>query len=99
MVNNINIWTTCRFGDLFQSPVLNGYYSRDDDGSITVKIVKMGEIFDYDFIGPQNMDHYVVSQKTFEKYRLKKDDLLFARHSLADDPGKSSIMVYFDTPS
>ena len=70
-MNNMSFWPQIEFGSLFKEKVLNGYYSGNDSGNVEVKIVKMGEIFDNDFIGPQTMSTYFVNDEIVSKYSLK----------------------------
>ena len=48
-------WEKIAFGSLYMAPTRNGIYKDKSSHGTGVKIVNMGEIFAYDFIGDQEM--------------------------------------------
>ncbi len=88
-----------RFGDLFLEPARNGVYKSPDLHGTGCKIVNMGEIFEYDFIGNQDMKRIVMTKEEIKKSGLLKNDLLFARRSLVESgAGKTSIVAELSEP-
>lgn len=88
-----------RFGELFAEPSRNGVYKSADAHGSGCKIVNMGELFAYDFIGNQEMQRIQMGKDELEKAGLKENDLLFARRSLVEEgAGKSSIVGSLSEP-
>lgn len=93
-------WEKVIFGELFDSPSRNGIYIEQDKHGAGVKMVNMGEIFAYDFIGAQDMKRVELSLNEMSTLLLREDDLLFARRSLVESgAGKSSIVQGLKEPT
>ena len=93
-------WEKVRFEELYSSPSKNGIYKSAESHGNGFKIVNMGEIFAYDFIGTQDMNRISLNEEELERFGLKKDDLLFARRSLVESgAGKSSIVMNLSEPT
>ena len=75
-------WDEVRFADLMSEPLRNGVYKAKEFHGRGLKIVNMGELFAYDFIGPQDMRRLELTAREQEKALLQVGDLLFARRSL-----------------
>lgn len=86
-------WREVRFESLYAEPSRNGIYkSKEHHGSGT-KIVNMGELFAYEFIGTQEMHRLAMSEAELEKSGLQEGDLLFGRRSLVEaGAGKCSLV-------
>lgn len=81
------------FHELFLEPTRNGIYKTKEFHGRGSKIVNMGELFGYEFIGSQNMKLVELSEKEKKNYLLKDGDLLFGRRSLVESgSGKCSIV-------
>ena len=70
------------FSESMSEPLRNGVYKAKEFHGRGIKIVNMGELFAYDFIGHQDMRRLVLSKSEQQKALLKAGDLLFARRSL-----------------
>ena len=82
------------FEKLFDIPLRNGLTRPRAVRGSGVKMVNMGELFDYSRIGNIPMERVPLSEVEAEKYLLKKGDLLFARQSLVHSgAGKCSIFL------
>ena len=93
-------WGKVRFEELYFSPSRNGIYKSADSHGSGIKIVNMGEIFAYDFIGNQEMQRISLSKEEYERFGLQNGDLLFARRSLVESgAGKTSIVVEMNEPT
>jgi len=93
-------WEKAKFGSLFSTPTRNGVYKNKEAHGEGVKIVNMGEIFGYDFIGNQEMQRIVMSENEMKVSGLQKNDLLFARRSLVESgAGKASIVLGLSEPT
>lgn len=87
-------WEKTKFGSLFSIPTRNGVYKNKEAHGKGVKIVNMGEIFGYNFIGKQEMQRIVMSENEMKVSGLQENDLLFARRSLVESgAGKASIVL------
>ena len=92
-------WEKCFFGELFLEPSRNGVYKSSENHGSGCKIVNMGELFAYDFIGNQKMKRIQMTDGELERDGLKENDLLFARRSLVEEgAGKSSIVTSISEP-
>ena len=76
------MWDEVRFSDLMSVPLRNGVYKPKEHHGRGVKIVNMGELFAYDFIGGQEMRRLELTTSEQEKSLLRAGDLLYARRSL-----------------
>jgi type I restriction enzyme S subunit len=64
-----------------------------------VKIVNMGELFAYEFVGPQEMARLAMSERELELSGLRDGDLLFGRRSLVESgAGKCSLVAGISEP-
>jgi type I restriction enzyme S subunit len=87
-------WSVTRLGNILQGPTRNGIYkSRSFHGS-GVKIINMGELFDYPRIGQPPMKRLRLDPDEIERFGVHDGDLLFARRSLvAEGAGQCSLIV------
>ena len=93
-------WEKITFGELYKSPTRNGIYKEKSNHGSGVKIVNMGEIFAYDFIGSQDMQRIELTENELQNFRLEENDLLFARRSLVESgAGKASIVANLVEPT
>ncbi|MBQ6617460.1 MAG: restriction endonuclease subunit S [Thermoguttaceae bacterium] len=93
-------WEKVRFEELYLSPSRNGIYKSADSHGSGIKIVNMGEIFAYSFIGDQEMQRIALSKEEYERFGLQNGDLLFARRSLVESgAGKCSIVIGLNEPT
>jgi type I restriction enzyme S subunit len=92
-------WKEEKFSDLMAS-MRNGLYKKKDFYGEGTQIVKMGELFNDEFItNKEDMDRLELSQKELEKHGLNKGDLLFARRSFVrEGSGKCSIVDDLEEP-
>lgn len=87
-------WPHAAFESLYQEPSRNGVYKSKEFHGAGYKIVNMGELFGYDFIGDQWMKRLELSDAELEKNLLLDGDLLFGRRSLVESgAGKCSVVV------
>ena len=93
-------WEKINFGSLYLAPTRNGIYKDKSNHGSGVKIVNMGEIFAYDFIGNQDMQRIEMTPEEMQTSGLKESDLLFARRSLVESgAGKASIVTELSEPT
>ena len=93
-------WEKINFGSLYLAPTRNGIYKDKSSHGSGVKIVNMGEIFAYDFIGNQDMQRIEMTPEEMQTSGLKESDLLFARRSLVESgAGKASIVTELSEPT
>jgi type I restriction enzyme S subunit len=86
-------WPGVVFESLYAEPSRNGIYKKKEFHGSGVKIVNMGELFGYEFIGPQNMKRLQMTDAELEKAGLEEGDLLFGRRSLVEEgAGKCSLI-------
>lgn len=86
-------WVKAQFSSLFLEPTRNGIYKAADSHGSGCKIINMGEIFGYSFIGGQDMSRITVDEAELQRFHVKAGDLLFARRSLVESgAGKCSIV-------
>lgn len=82
------------FAELYATNSRNGIYKPKDFHGRGTKIVNMGELFGYDFIGDQPMERVELTPDEMQKAILADGDLLFGRRSLVEaGAGKCSIVV------
>jgi len=93
------VWTEEKFVNLMES-MRNGLYKKKDFYGEGNQIVKMGELFDSEFITNQEeMDRLELSEKELSKHGLQNGDLLFARRSyVREGSGKCSIVDELKEP-
>ena len=92
-------WDKIWFGELYKIPTRNGIYKDKSNHGKGVKIVNMGEIFAYDFIGKQDMQRIEMTDNEMLVSGLEENDLLFARRSLVESgAGKVSIVSQLIEP-
>lgn len=84
------------FSDLFAVPIRNGLFRPTYVRGEGTKMINMGEVFAHGRIGNIDMESVPLSEEERGNYLLKKDDLLFARASLAEGAGKCCIFVGTD---
>jgi type I restriction enzyme S subunit len=82
------------------SSMRNGLYKKKDFYGEGNQIVKMGELFNDDFItNKHSMDRLELSEKELDKHGLQTGDLLFARRSFVrEGSGKCSIVDDLEEP-
>lgn len=84
---------TVKFKELYAVDSKNGIYKSAEFHGTGTRIVNMGELFAYGFIGSQDMRKINVDDKEKAAFHLEEGDLLFARRSLVESgAGKSSIV-------
>lgn len=85
---------TVKFKELYAVDSKNGIYKSAEFHGTGTRIVNMGELFAYGFIGSQDMRRIIVDEKEKAAFHLEEGDLLFARRSLVESgAGKSSIVL------
>ena len=85
-------WKKVKFLDLFSEPTKNGIYKSKEFHGRGAKIINMGEVFAYSFIGNQEMSRVEMNDKERKSFIVKNGDLLFARRSLVESgAGKCAI--------
>lgn len=94
------MWETKTFEELYLEPSRNGIYKPKEFHGSGCKIVNMGELFAYDFVGQQDMKRVELNEKELERDTLKDGDILFGRRSLVESgAGKSSIVKNLNEPT
>jgi type I restriction enzyme, S subunit len=81
------------FKDLFKIPIKNGLFKPTRVRGSGTKMINMGEIFAIDRIFDMPMELVPLTATEEENAIIEKNDLIFARSSLADDAGKCSIFL------
>ncbi len=85
-------WKKVKFLNLFSEPTKNGIYKSKEFHGRGAKIINMGEVFAYSFIGNQEMSRVEINDKERNSFIVKNGDLLFARRSLVESgAGKCAI--------
>ena len=85
-------WNKVKFLNLFSEPTKNGIYKSKEFHGRGAKIINMGEVFAYSFIGNQEMNRVEINDKERNSFIVKNGDLLFARRSLVESgAGKCAI--------
>lgn len=82
-----------RFSELFAVPIRSGLFRPTHVRGQGVKMVNMGEIFSHGRIGNIEMELVPLAESEHERFLVKKNDLLFARRSLAEGAGKCCIFI------
>lgn len=94
------MWETKTFEELYLEPSRNGIYKPKEFHGRGCKIVNMGELFAYDFVGQQDMKRVELNEKELVRDTLKDGDILFGRRSLVESgAGKSSIVKNLNEPT
>lgn len=87
-------WQVRIFGSLYAEPSRNGIYKAADSRGRGTRIVKMGEMFGYDFISDQEMSRVALTPRELSTSGLQDGDLLFGRRSIVPEgAGKCSLVV------
>ena len=87
-------WKKVKFFSLFSEPTKNGIYKTKEFHGKGAKIINMGEVFAYSFLGNQEMNRVDINDKERASFLVKNGDLLFARRSLIESgAGKCSIVT------
>ncbi|MBD9596129.1 restriction endonuclease subunit S [Ensifer sp. ENS05] len=93
-------WCEIPFEELYAEPSRNGVYKAKEAHGSGAKIVNMGELFAYEFVGSQAMARLAMSDSELEKSGLRNGDLLFGRRSLVEaGAGKCSIVLNISEPT
>jgi type I restriction enzyme, S subunit len=93
-------WPQTNFERLYAEPSRNGIYKPKEFHGSGTKIVNMGELFGYEFIGSQEMARLSMTDLELEKSGLIDGDLLFGRRSLIESgAGKCSLVDALDEPT
>jgi type I restriction enzyme, S subunit len=83
-----------KFEDLYLVPSRNGVSKPERERGAGVKMINMGELFQYDRIGNIPMELVPMSPREFATMLVEEGDLLFARQSLVlAGAGKVSIVT------
>ena len=86
-------WKKVKFLHLFSEPTRNGIYKSKEFHGRGAKIINMGEVFAYSFIGNQEMSKVEINDKERKSFLVNNGDLLFARRSLVESgAGKCAIV-------
>jgi len=81
------------FEALFAQPQRNGVYKPKEFHGRGVRLVNMGELFEFDFLGAQPMKRIELNERELATSLLEAGDLLFARRSLVlEGSGKCSLI-------
>jgi type I restriction enzyme S subunit len=86
-------WPEVQFETLFSEPQRNGLYKEKQFHGSGAKIVNMGELFAYRFLGSQDMQRVQISDTEYERFGLQDGDLLFARRSLIESGAGKCVIV------
>lgn len=87
-------WIDEPFETIYASPSRNGIYKSQEFHGRGCRIVNMGELFGFDFIGNQDMELVELNPTELTNSALQDGDLLFGRRSLVEaGAGKCSIVV------
>jgi type I restriction enzyme S subunit len=93
-------WPQLTFEELFLEPQRNGIHKPKPFHGRGTKIVNMGELFAYQFLGPQEMKRLEVDDSENQRFGLHNSDLLFARRSLIESgAGKCVIVESLNEPT
>jgi type I restriction enzyme S subunit len=93
-------WKTYKFEELYSTPSRNGLTKPKRVRGEGYKMVNMGELFAYSFIGSQSMDRVPLSERELANSLLLDGDLLFARQSLVEaGVGKCSLVNNLSEPT
>ncbi|RIE16106.1 restriction endonuclease subunit S [Candidatus Cryosericum septentrionale] len=86
-------WPEVQFETLFSEPQRNGLYKEKQFHGSGAKIVNMGELFAYRFLGSQDMQRVQISDTEYRRFGLQDGDLLFARRSLIESGAGKCVIV------
>jgi type I restriction enzyme, S subunit len=75
-------WSFDNFGCLLQIPTRNGLHKGPRYQGRGTPVVKMGEVYHEQHVGPAERDRFDLSSTEVARFRLQRDDLLFCRTSL-----------------
>lgn len=90
----MNAFQQIKFGDIFAIPSRNGVYKQKQFHGRGFRIVNMGEMFEFNFIGNQEMKRVELSASEINSNGLQEGDLLFGRRSLIESgAGKCSLVI------
>ncbi len=81
------------FENLFEIPIKNGLFKPTSVRGSGIKMINMGEIFAINRIFDIPMELVPLTDTEKENAIIEKNDLIFARSSLADGAGKCSIFL------
>lgn len=86
-------WPLVGFESLYSEPSRNGIYKSKEFHGSGAKIINMGELFGYEFIGCQDMKRVQMTAEELSRSGVEDGDLLFGRRSLVEaGAGKCSIV-------
>ncbi len=92
-------WPFVPFESLYDEPSRNGIYKSKEFHGSGAKIVNMGELFGFEFIGAQEMKRVRLTEAELKRSRLLEGDLLFGRRSLVESgAGKCSVVENLNEP-
>ena len=92
-------WPKVPFETIYEVSSRNGIYKTKEFHGSGVKIVNMGELFGFEFIGNQEMNRVQMRDVELERDGLVDGDLLFGRRSLVESgAGKCSIVLNATEP-
>jgi type I restriction enzyme S subunit len=92
-------WPEVVFESLYGAPSRNGIYKPKEFHGSGCRMVNMGELFHFDFLGVQEMERVELTEAELGSSRLEDGDLLFGRRSLVEaGAGKCSIVVELAEP-
>ena len=87
-------WPEVNFETIYATPSRNGIYKPKEFHGSGCRMVNMGELFGYDFLGTQEMERVELTDPEIELSGLIDGDLLFGRRSLVEaGAGKCSIII------
>jgi type I restriction enzyme S subunit len=87
-------WPDRNFGDLYAEPSRNGIYKTSGFHGRGTRIVNMGEMFGFEFIGDQEMNRVALTSHELSSGGLIDGDLLFGRRSVVPaGAGKCALVV------
>jgi len=92
-------WDSLPFATLYLEPSRNGIYKSSEFQGRGTRIVNMGEMFGFEFIGEQEMSRIELTNRELATSRLQNGDLLFGRRSVVPaGAGKCSLVVFHNEP-
>jgi type I restriction enzyme S subunit len=87
-------WSQRSFGSMYAEPSRNGIYKTSEFQGRGIRIVNMGEMFGFEFIGNQDMSRVELTNQELSVCGLRDGDLLFGRRSVVPaGAGKCSVIV------
>lgn len=91
---------TAPFGDLLEVPTRNGIHKGPKFQGRGAPVIKMGEVYKTDWVGPAERDRYDLSETELSKLSVENGDLLFCRTSLVPEGvGRCAIVGQLDEPT